>query len=200
MTFVPVENVARFELVFTHNGIICENVYHVQHAASSWTASDLSETCYQLVIWWDNNIKARVSSNTVLTKIVATSLHTQVSPKIEYVTGLPLTGTKVGNALPGNVTVAVKWVTGNRGRSARGRSYHIGLCEDQVTDNLIDEAFYTALLSAYQALQPTIEDTFRSFRVVSLWSNKVKRTTGVTYRITGVSINSRVDTQRRRLE
>lgn len=199
MQFTPVSNTARVELVFTHNNILCENVFHVQSANSSWTTSELTDLSSLFKTWWDTNLKPLVGVYTVLTMIRSTSLHSQVSPKVEYLTGLPITGTGTGVSMPGNVTVAVKWVTGNRGRSARGRTYHIGLCETQVTLNEIDESVYTDLLDAYQALLTAVNVGVWSLRVVSLWSNKVKRTEGLTYAITGCGIEKTVDTQRRRL-
>lgn len=199
MAFTPVPNNARFELVYTHNGIVCENVFHVQDATSSWTSAELIDEASKFKDWWDTNIKPLVSSSTILTKIIGTSLYAQTSPKVEYVTGLPIVGTGVGTPLPGNVTVAIKWTTGNRGRSARGRTFHVGLCESQVTGNLIDESFYTSLLNAYAQLSPTVESGIRSLRVVSLWHNKVKREEGSALPIIGWAIESTVDTQRRRL-
>lgn len=199
MAFVPVPNAARFELVYTHNGIKCENVFHLESAITTWTESDLTDSAANFKNWWDVNIKPIVHSTTSLDKIIGTSLNTQISPKIEYVAGLPIDGTGTGNPMPGNVTVAVKWTTGNRGRSARGRSYHVGLMEAQCTGNLIDESFYTTLLSAYQSLTPIVNNSAKTLRVVSLWHNKVKREQGATYVISGCSIETTLDTQRRRL-
>lgn len=199
MAFIPVENNARFCLFMTHNGIKVMNTFHIQSANSSWTSLELRDMAGVLKFWWENNIKAKVSSSTVLTHILGTSLHTQISPVYDSYEGMPVTGTGTGTPLPGNVTIAVKWTTGNRGRSARGRTYHIGLCEEQVTGNLLDESFYTGLLTAYQSLLTAVNTGVYSLRVVSLWSNKVARTTGLAIPITAASIESTIDTQRRRL-
>lgn len=199
MPFIPVENVARFCLFMTHNGIPVMNTFHVQSANSSWTSGELRDQAIAFRVWWDANIKAKVSVSTVLTHILGTSLHTQISPVYDLFDLMPIAGTGTGTPLPGNVTIAVKWSTGNRGRSARGRTYHIGLCEEQVTGNLLDETFYTALLTAYQTLLSSINQGVMSMRVVSLWSNKVARTSGLATPITAASIESTVDTQRRRL-
>lgn len=183
----------------THNGVKVMNTFHVQSANSSWTSAELHDMCALIANWWNTNIKSIVSSATIVTHILGTSLHTQISPVYDYFTGMPMTGTKPIDPLPGNVTIAVKWSTGNRGRSARGRTYHVGLCEDQVTLNQIDESFYTTLLTAYQTLLSDINQGVMSMRVVSLWSNKVRRTTGLAIPITSASIEKTVDTQRRRL-
>lgn len=199
MAFVPVSNTARFELIFTHNGVKCENVFHVQNATSSWTSGELHDKAANFANWWITYMAPVVHTTTSLDKIIATSLHTQVSPVYEYTTALPQAGAGTSAPLPGNVTVAVKWTTGNRGRSARGRTYHVGLMESQVTGNLIDEGFYTTLLTGYQGLLDYITESVNSMRVVSLWSNKVKRESGVTYPILACSIDTTIDTQRRRL-
>lgn len=199
MAFVPVENNARFCMFMTHNDIPVMNTFHVQSANSSWTSLELRDEALLLKTWWDAAIKPLVSSSTILTHILGTSLHTQISPVYDYYTGMPSAGTLAQTPLPGNVTVAVKWSTGNRGRSARGRTYHIGLCETQVTGNLIDESAYTALLNAYSDLLVRVNTGVMSLRVVSLWSNKVKRTSGLATPITSASIEATVDTQRRRL-
>lgn len=199
MDFVPVPNTARFELIITHLGIKCENVFHLENAVSSWTNTDLSDAALRFKTWWDARLKPLVTSETQLTKIVATSLHTQISPKVEYTTGMPVVGNYEGEPMPGNVTIVVKWVTGNRGRSARGRTFHIGIARDQILDNELTTTFAGQIDTAYGQLMPTVEDSFSTLRVVSLQHNKVRLTTGTTYRITGYSIDRTVDTQRRRL-
>ena len=199
MAFTPVDNSARFELVFTHNGVPCENVFHLFSAITSWTSTDLADSCLNFKTWWAANLESLVSTETTLVKIIATALHEQTSPKIEYVTGLPLAGTGLSAAMPGNVTLAVKWTSGNRGRSARGRTYHIGLMEDQVTGNQLDESVYTDMLTAYEALMPVVNVSSKSLRILSLWHDGVKRDAGLMTPVTGVAIEPTIDTQRRRL-
>lgn len=199
MAFVPTDNTARFELVYLHNGVYVENVFHVYSTVTNWTSSDLSNTCSDFKTWWNGYIKNIVSSDTSLVKIIATALHAQTSPKVEYVDGLPIDGLGTSPSMPGNVTLAVKWSTGNRGRSARGRTFHVGLMEEQCTGNLLDESIYTTMLTAYTALLTQINVSSKSLRILSLFHDGAARTAGLTTVITGCSINPTLDTQRRRL-
>ena len=111
-------------------------------------------------------------------------------------------GTASGNALPNNVTWAVRFTTGATGRSARGRMYVIGLPDAQVgaTTSLVDVTFAGQWVSAILALGDAAALDGWLACVVSRFTGGAERTTG-TYRIiTTVSFFNRLsDSQRGRL-
>lgn len=151
-------------------------------------------------VWWGTNIKPITTNHLSLIMIVARAMDTANSPAIEYTSGLPLEGDdSVNQPLPTSVTVAVKWTTELRGRSFRGRTYHVGLSEVQVNGNVLATAPHAAILAAYAELLEDLEGLNADLVIASRWSNHVQRTTGLTTPVTGVFLDPTVDSQRRRL-
>lgn len=198
MPFVPFTNVAMVELFYRQDGQRIENVLHFQMTAAP-TPTSLGALAGNVITWWDTVIKPLASSNVSLVAVKATSLNAQNAPAVENVTGLPLVGA-IGTAqAPNNITVAVKLVTLNRGRSFRGRVFHVGMVNSQITTNVITSAFRTALASAYGALLVPAAFGGAVLVVASRTSNGVPRTLGVATTVTGISVNPTLDSQRRRL-
>jgi hypothetical protein len=186
-------------MVFTANGQRCENVYHVQQD-SPFDETSLAILCALFVDWWDDNFKANTPTEVSLTMVIAKALDTDSSPGIEYTTGLPLQGSTAGGiAMPNNVTVAVKWQTGLRGRSYRGRTFHIGLKENDITGNQVVGGVLTALTSGYTALITALTGLPSELVVLSRYHNNAPRVTAVATEVSGCSIDANVDSQRRRL-
>ena len=103
-------------------------------------------------------------------------------------------------AMPGNVTVAIKKVTGLRGRSYRGRIYHCGLVQSQVAAQSLTTGVATTLRNAYLPLLTyPWTDTGWAHVVVSKYTNNAPRVTGVTTLVTDFTVNNQIDSQRRRL-
>jgi hypothetical protein len=199
MAFVPFDNVIKLEAVFTWGGQIVENVHHylVDETPVEATCQALSAS---YVAWWSAGMRAHVDSSVSLTKIVCTILETESSPGTEYATGLPLAGTAGSPSLPNNVTVTIKWTTGFRGRSFRGRTYHIGLCESQVTGNNVTSTWLDTVNPFYGDLMTLATDVdFGVLAVASRVHNGVERVTGVATAVTNFQINTVIDSQRRRL-
>lgn len=198
MTFVPFPNTVKVEMVFSQAGQIVQNVYHVRDT-SFVTVGSLTTIAELFKGWWDVELQTLVSSKVTLNSIKVTSLETPTSLGIEYVDGLPLAALGSPNALPNNATVAIKWLTGVRGRSYRGRTYHIGLTTLQVAESTLNEVSQTALTDAYNELRTLAFDAGLPLVVASRISGGVPRETGEITFITGCSVNRTVDSQRRRL-
>lgn len=198
MAYIPVANVVAVEMLFDSDSQIVENVYH-WHFSVNPGITEMATLAAAHKTWWDTNIKAKVNPNTSLILIRTTNLTTQSSPRTEYNTGLPIDGTNANGAMPNNVTVVVKWITEQRGRSFRGRTYHIGLTEDVVTLNSVTTAAVTALVTAYTALMNLTMTPQPEMVVVSRFTNNAPRATGIFTNIVGLSIDPTVDSQRRRL-
>jgi hypothetical protein len=129
-----------------------------------------------------------------------TDLSTQTSGGIEYTQGMPIMGTFPDDqGMPSNVTVAVKWTTGLRGRSYRGRTYHIGIPRSCVEGNLVATEYVADLKDAYQTLINRFTQTGGAMVIASRQNNSVIRETGVSTPVTAVSIEHTIDSQRRRL-
>jgi hypothetical protein len=149
--------------------------------------------------WWSAHQVAQQPTSNQLIKIDVTDLSDQFAPGIEYVTGLPLAGANGVLAAPMNVTVAIKWLTGSRGRSFRGRTYHCQLRTDMYVGSTINPGDVTGLATNYAFLLSAVQTAGWQLAVTSYRHNNVARLTALTTFITGLSIDSTIDSQRRRL-
>lgn len=140
------------------------------------------------------------NSGVALEQIVVTDLTTDTGPQVTYITGLPLSATG-GDSLPMNVTVAVKHVTLDRGRSKRGRSFIVGPPATAVdSGDIIGTAYLAASDTAFNDLRagqfPINNETFG---IVSRCHDNAWRTVGVFTPVTHSSTDRVFDSQRRRL-
>lgn len=200
MPFIPTENCLQVEMVFIQDGQYVENVYHVQRG-DVWDAATAATVLAAFKSWWDTNLKAKVHAAVSLFEIVGTDLTSSSSGRYLYTTGLPEAGTNTGTPLPNNVTVAVKWATLHRGRSFQGRTYHIGLPEQDVSGNRLTSGAQAGYITAYNTLPSTVHtaDASSNLVVLSRFTNHAPRSAGVTTPIASANINQVVDSQRRRL-
>lgn len=199
MPFVPAENTVEVAMVYTQTNQRIQNVFNVLFDSAPDLAA-LNTLGEDFLDWWTTNLKPLQTSNAVLQKIDLTLLTTAEGLAIEYTTGLPLAGgNTTGYATPNNVTVAVKWSSILRGRSNRGRTYHIGLTDGLYLESSLSLVGQADLLAAYTALLTKINVTGRNLCVVSRVSGGAPRAAAVRTPISAVSIDLTLDSQRRRL-
>ena len=152
------------------------------------------------VTWWSTELRQMFMSNVVLETVNAKSMQSRTAPAIEFSGVLPLAGNgDQGAALPNNVTIAIKWTTGYRGRSYRGRTYHPALYENMVDGNTINSGSGALIVAAYYALIGAIASANYELCVYSRWSDHNSRPIGLATVITNATMDSTVDSQRRRL-
>lgn len=205
MPFIPAENTARFELVYSQNGQIVENVFHIAFGGSI-DPTMLEDMAAVLKTWWDTEIKAIASTTVSLNVIKARDLTTEAGSAIEYTTGLPILGTNTSQAMPNNSTLAVKWSTGLAGRSFRGRTYHVGMTANQLVDNNhLSSAAQVEFSTRYNNLVSSVETAGANLVVASFYhgvdvdKKPIPRTAAVITNIDNAVINATLDSQRRRL-
>ncbi len=111
-------------------------------------------------------------------------------------------GAIAGNALPDNVTLAIKKASAFTGRTARGRLYWIATTYAQIATN---ENQYTIpgsddIRDAVEAMRAAITATVWTAAIVSRFLDNVKRPTGTTKEwVNTVLVDIDVDSQRGRL-
>ena len=199
MTFVPIADTVQVQMCFIWDGQKVENTYHFRYAAGP-TVPGMTALAVAMRDWWETELKGIAPAYFSLAKIIVTDLSYQTAPGIEYADDMPISGTAAGDSMPNSVCVAVTWTTGMRGRSYRGRTYHMPLLISQVQGNLIPGSDASGLAAAYGALMtltPTV--AVPTFVVASRYANGQARTAGITTNVTGVSVNTTIDSQRRRL-
>jgi hypothetical protein len=200
MAFIPAENTAKMELVFTDQGETVENVFHVllDHQPDK---DDLTLIAIAMRDWWDVELQGLVTGSVSLVRILGRDLTVEDGQAIEFTAGLPLVGGGAG-PLPNNVTVVVKWSTGFAGRSFRGRTYHVGLPGNQLDTNTnsITAAHGIALDTAYELLIDAMQSSGWSLVVASFFHDGAPRAAAVLTPIEAAFINLDIDSQRRRLK
>lgn len=200
MPFVPVPNVVAAQMLYTQQGQFVENVLHIQFPAPP-TPTSMSTVAAALVTSHGAHLKTAQATTVSLVRIIMTDLSSVNAGGIEYTTGLPIAGTSGGTESPMNVTLAIKLLTGFRGRSYRGRLYHVGLVEGAYTGSTMIPATLTSIKNVYDALRSDIAAIPGGYSlvVVSRRENKNWRITGVATIVTAVDVDSTLDSQRRRL-
>lgn len=200
--WIPAPGVIQLEAIYTYLGQTCENVYHfeISGGAGTPTISQMTAAAVSLEGWEHGAMLGLRSPSCTLKLVRARDISQQNGPVVEHDPTTAVTGTQTGIALPGNVTVAVKWSTGRGGRSFRGRTYHIGLTTNMVTGDQLSSSFFNSMISSYQALlNQQVEDNALTGVVVSYSANKFWRSTAVSTPILAPSIDPNLDSQRRRL-
>lgn len=198
--FIPAPNCVRASLVFSYNESVAMNVLHFRYA-QPFDVAHMTQLAEALKDWWAEHLRGWFTAANSLDRIEVQALDADNSPGVTYTTGLPLIGTAVGGfQMPSNVTCAITLRTAYRGRSYRGRIYHVGLLESSVTGNRLAGGAAIALQTPYNQLQTGIaQSDAYDLVVVSYMHNLAWRTTAAVNTVISVNINDTLDSQRRRL-
>lgn len=199
MAFQPVPNTAVADIVFSLHGQNVENVIHVTKT-SPWSAADLASLAANIIAWWKANIRPITSVDLVLQRVETRDLSSEGGAFASVDCTTECGGQDIGLAQPGNVTVAIGLRTARAGRNYRGRLYHLGLTEAQTVGNVLAAGLAVTLDTAYTALLNTLTGLGWQWVVVSRVLDGVQRPVGVATPITNVSVDSNLDSQRRRLQ
>lgn len=200
MAYVPAANVAMVELRYVFDQEQCENTLYFQ-ASASLSPSLMTTLAADITGWWQTNIKPVQVDNLKLFEVHVTDLTTATSPTVTYNTGLPQQGLLTGDPLPHNCALCISFRTANRGRSSRGRNYHFGFEEGDVTGSLVDQSLVDTIVAAYATLIGAGSLTSGlQWCVVSRFGGGVARTAALVQPVTAVlAIDNVIDSQRRRL-
>jgi hypothetical protein len=203
MAFIPVPNCV--ELVATYRNTVtnqfAKNVFGFKKNAGGITAADLT-ALKDLYIAWETDLGNNDrSSNIELMNVYIRELSTQNGIILDFPVSPAIAGARANSVLPMHTTLAVKHRTGVAGRSYRGRTYFIGLCEGDVIGDFVATARGDTIRAALQDLRVDASNAGTFVQVViSRQLNGVPREIGVGTQILGTVLEDyRVDTQRRRL-
>lgn len=171
-----------------------ENVLHYM-CSEQISEQTMQEFGTAWVEQWTAHLAPLISQNVALIQITITDLTSNTGPQIVFTDDMPLVGTAdTGLTLPNNVTVTTKLLTGSRGRSYRGRVYHIGLVEGAVVADQIGSTTRADLNAAWMALRMLTTES--AVWTLSVLSRKLGGTLTPVLNVGGDLI---VDSQRRRL-
>lgn len=179
-------------------GKIVVNIYHVTTTDPIITLKllDIAEV---FEAWWDANLSDEFSQDIALTTVTALNLNEENGEKLTLVVSPPIAGTVLSDAVPNNVAIVTSFATAKTGRSFRGRSYQAGLTESSRTGNVIGITRATAIIAAYGDLVTLLDVQNAELVVASFQTLGAPRELGVATPVESISVDLRLDTQRRRL-
>lgn len=200
MAFTPATGIAEVRMKYGATGGPQYNIYHVHHTdGSAWNNTQLSALVGVFAAWEAATALSKRHNVIFWIEGFARDLTTEFGAEAQNAGAVQ--GTAPGAALPANVTLAVKAVTGVAGRSRRGRTYWIGLSESMTQNDSIIAPYLTSIPAALETLRTSINAVANQEMVVlSAQENNVKLNPRVGRVITGWALaDTNLDSQRRRL-
>ena len=201
MPFQPATDIAECEVRMTLQGVPVENVFHfVTLGGGPWDAGSIEALAENLLSLWTTIILPQQSSVLSLRSVLAKDLSAPVAPFFEAFPLVPVNGSLIGAAVANQNAVVLTKRSGLTGRSARGRTYHVGITEDQMNGNFITEAYGDALNEGYELLRQEMADAGAVMVILSRFTGGVERPDGIAFNIVSMGLrNLRIDAQRRRM-
>lgn len=202
MAFQAVPDTVEIDMIFTQNGITVQNVFYAEKTGG-YVLSDLEDLASAVDLQWQGTWRDQQPDE-------VTYLRTEVRGLAEENDLVAIdsfstnNGTHVGDAMPNNVTFSVKKVSGLTGRSARGRTYWIGVPRTELTaadENEIESDYVAEMITSVDSIRTAIGGVSTWEPVlVSRFKDGAARAEGVTFPWIGTtSVDNRIDTQRGRL-
>lgn len=182
------------------------NILHVQYAPTSdfLTAAQLDAFVKAVSDIWQGQIIPLQSSAITLLGAFGQDLSSDTSPSGSWTTAAG--GLAAGTSLSASVAVCVSWKQAQRYKGGHPRTYLAGLPTAATNSpSTISASTVTAVSAAANSLRTGIQGiatsgvSSASMVLVRYFLNKVPLTNPLTNVITASSVNSRLDSQRRRL-
>ncbi len=202
MAFQSVPETAAIDVIYTYNGVTCENIFYAKHPGG-YTQTDITALAAAVDIAVGENWLDIQPPEAIYQRVEVRGLESendfQATANTNAGPGEALTA-----ALPNQVTIAIKKESGLTGRSARGRSYWIGIPSGEVEatdENRLTASFIAEVEIEVGRIRTRINATGSWEAVlVSRITGGVQRAVGVTFDWLGtVCVDNIVDTQRGRL-
>jgi len=200
MAFIPVADCVQARLQWQNDaGGVAQNVFYCATAGTP-TETDLTEIGDAFGTWLEESWRSAHSQAWKAIGIVLRSMSEEEGIEINFTTGFPYVGTLTDAPVPDQVAYTITWGTGLVGRSARGRTYGIGLVPNQTVNHAqLSDATQAALTERWGNLLTVLSDAGHALQIVSFVEAGVPRTEG--RKLPALSANARfpLATQRRRL-
>lgn len=198
MAFITLPLGIKVAVEFDIQDAVVVNIYHVT-TTDPIVSIKLLEIAQLFVDWWGSDQKALFSHDIALASVTALDISTPNGEKQAVVVSPPEQGFIETAAPPNNVAFVISYATAQTGRSFQGRTYFSGIPEESITNNDLAILKVANLVSATIGLTADLIAANAKLVVASFQAGGVPRVTGVATPVTVVSMNTRVDTQRRRL-
>lgn len=199
MAFIPTPNAVRVSIEFTFglSTVVLTLAFKFPTAPS---VADMQELAESLNGWRATYLNPLLHTSAVCTRIKCVDQSSSNAPTYELVPISEQAGTRSGTPLPNNVACVASWLTGNRGRSYRGRMYLFGMVQtDELTTTSFTTSYLTTAAAAAAALGTAATAAGFTHVILSTRANGAPRTTGVATPVTTTRVENLIDSQRRRL-
>ena len=202
MAFQAVPDTVSIQIIYTSNAVFVQNSFYAE-LVGGYTLADLVALAAGIDGQVAGTWLAQQNPNAIYvrTEVRGLAFENDLTATNSTSNG---PGVFVSEAAPNNVTLSVKKTSGLTGRSARGRTYWIGIPRTQleaVNENLFMPAYVTAVENAVDSIRTQIIALPSWIPVlVSRFTAGVQRPVGVTFAWNGTTcVDNIVDTQRGRL-
>ncbi len=130
MAFQPVVDTVEIDIIFTMNGIAAQNVFYAE-LVGGYVMADLVARATQIDLYWQGNWRTEqpLEVTYVRTEVRGLALQNDIATR-DNTSSNP--GSDPSATQTNNVTFAIKKESGLTGRSARGRTYWIGIPQNKI--------------------------------------------------------------------
>lgn len=200
MPFQPVPGTAKFTLIYQLFGREVVNILNADFTGGISPAI-LDEACEALYGVWAANVVNELSNQLDFLRVEAVDLSVEIAETGIFVPESAVSGTVAGESLPANCALVMSLRTGYTGRSQRGRMFLPGIAESSVEGNTPDASIRGGLANTLAIVNAALASVSIPFTwvVLSRYTEGALRAEGVTLPVTSVLVDTRIDSQRRRL-
>lgn len=201
MAFIPVLNTVGLFLRHSVGGAIMGNQIWVLDEEAGIVSPRVQQITEAVNTWWTTVLRNQISQSVALVAVEGRDFTVPDGEVFVAQNTPPPMGAVASPVLPAHTTLALSLRSGLAGRSRRGRIYHVGLSEGDVTGDFVAQPRADGIKTAWDTLRTAVLAPINCTHViVSFVSNGVPRETALRTPVTTTThIDLRVDTQRRRL-
>lgn len=202
MAFQSVPETAEVDIIFTLNGVTVQNTHYARHPGG-YILSDLQALADTIDGAFVTNSQDDSPSEVTYVRTEVRGLEFE-NDQVASANTNSASGTHGGDALPNQVTFAIKKVSGQTGRSARGRVFWVGIPDSETVaadENFLVQTYVDNIVANIDWIRTLINTTsFWTAVLVSRFTAGAKRDEGVTFPwIDTLAVDNRLDTHRGRL-
>lgn len=200
MAFIPTLNCIQGRAQFQEEtGVVAENIFYFA-TTSAPTVGDMEEIGGLFQDWALEDWAPMASPNWKMIGLAMRAMNEEEGLQMNWTDGFPVIGTDTSGGNPLQVAYTITWSTGLVGRSARGRTYGVGLPLGALaTFNRLKDVNRAAYQINWTALLNNMAGAGHALQVVSFQEGGVPREEGRKLPIVGCNVRFPLATQRRRL-
>jgi len=200
MAFVPTPAMALATVFYQDiNNVLAQQRFYCG-ATTVPTETDLEEIGEALYNVFVAQVVSQMHESWSMTGIYVRAMNEEEGLNFVDTNSYPVQGGNSDTLNPGNqVSYTVTWNTGLVGRSARGRTYGVGLPNSFHNGVRLVDAAQTALQSGWELVQEAMVTAGHAINVVSFVDGGVPRAEGRALPAVSVNVRFPLATQRRRL-